>query len=201
MRNCFLVHNNWFLDQLETSQLLEYVWHALFGGDHGTTVRSADAICSLWGGQTQLFEEFFKLREGKKSRTCISTQFVTINPIINKPLKTQWPWEKSEPSLEECAGDLWAHPTGVISRWGACGVSTGDCEELRLNHNTPSYAIRWSLIQTHKVLQLEASSWSHRCMLHLKKWFLLFLGTGELHSVESPGVCSKHGRNVNATVW
>lgn len=140
MRNCFLVHNNWFLDQLETSQLLEYVWHALFGGGHGTTVRSADAICSLRGGQTQLFEEFFKLREEKKkSRTCISAQFVTINLIINKPLKTQWPWEKSELLGGMCRGSV-GHPTRVISRWGACRVSTGDCGELRLNHNTPSYA-------------------------------------------------------------
>ena len=175
MGNCFLVHNNWFLQQLEPSQLLEDVRHALFGGAHGTTVRSADAICSLRGGQTQLFEEFFKLREEKKkSRTCISTQFVTINLIINKPLKTQWPWEKSA---------AWRNVQGSV---GSPHKSKVRClrglywwlwrAALRPRH--PLLCDRWSLIQTHKVLQLEASSWSHRCMLCLKSHSFSCLGLG-----------------------
>lgn len=166
MRNCFLVHNNWFLDQLETSQLLEYVWHALFGGDHGTTVRSAAAICSLRGGQTQLFEEFFKLWEEKKTRTCISTQFVTINLIINKPLKTQWSWEKSA---------TWRNMQGSVGSPHKSHLKVRCLRGLywwlwrdALKPRHPLLCDRWSLIQTHKVLQLESSSRSHRCTLRLK---------------------------------
>lgn len=167
MRNCFLVHNNWFLDQLETSQQLEYVWHALFGGGHGTTVRSADVIWSLWGGQTQLFEKFFKLREEKKkSRTCISPPLVTINLIINKTLKTRWPWEKSE-RLGMCRGPVGPpHESHLKVRrlWGLYRWLW----RAALKSQRPLFCDRWSLVQTQKVLQLEARSWPHRCMLRLK---------------------------------
>lgn len=89
--NCFLMHNNWFLDQLKTVQqagipTASHIWKV-------TTRRAEDCSCNLQvfiQTNTAPSREFFKRRrrKKKKSRAYILPWFITVKPIINKTQET-----------------------------------------------------------------------------------------------------------------